>query len=126
MHRQLTPGPILLPTWDTLGAEQDACTMPSGAGIPLGVLPAALQQLVEQRLIAVTTRADERWVGVPLQLDHSHLGTVQAVTVGDVQHAGVAAGVRLEAGRQHFEQLVDEILLLRDGTLSPGPAGRGR
>lgn len=125
VHRQLTPGPIPLPTWDVPGAEQDACTAPSGACSPLGVLPVALQQLVEQRLLTVTTWADERRVGVPLQLYHSHLGTVQAVPVGDVQHAGVAAGVRLESGRQHFEQLVDEVLLLRVGTLSPGGRGTG-
>lgn len=91
--------------------------------MPPAVLPVALQQLVEQRLVAVAARADERRVRVPLQLDDCHLGAVHAVAVGDLQQAGVAAGVRLEAGRQHLEQLVDQVLLLRGGTVSSGTEG---
>lgn len=73
-------------------------------------------------------RADERREGVPLELNDRHLGAVKAVPVGDLQQAGVAAGVGLEPGRQHFEQLVDEVLLLRgrEGARSaPAPGLRG-
>lgn len=93
-----------------------------GGDRPLRVLPVPLEQLVQQRLVGVAARADERRERVPLQLDHRHLSAVQPVPVGDLQQPRVAAGVRLEAGRQHLEQLVDEVLLLRGGTLSPGSA----
>lgn len=93
-----------------------------GGGRPLRVLPVPLEQLVQQRLVGVAARADERRQRVPLQLDHRHLSAVQPVPVGDLQQPRVAARVRLEAGRQHLEQLVDEVLLLRGGTLRPGTA----
>lgn len=91
--------------WCALG-ELRGCSL-------LSVLPVAFQQLVEQHLLAVTAWADEWWEGIPLQLDDSHLGTVDAVLVGDLQQMGVTAGVGLKAGCQHLEQFVDKVLLLR-------------
>lgn len=91
------------------------------------ILPVALEQLVQQRLVGVAAGADERRQRVPLQLDHRHLSAVQPVPARDLQQPRVAARVRLEPGPKHLEQLVDEILLLRGGTLSPGTAaGRDR
>lgn len=123
-------GHLLLPCVCVWGAPRGtACYLQRralghpGGCLPPAVLPVALQQLVEQRLVTVAARADERRVRVPLQLDDCHLGAVHAVAVGDLQQAGVAAGVRLEAGRQHLEQLVDQVLLLRGGTVSSGTEG---
>lgn len=91
----------------------------------LHVLPVALQKLVDQCLLSVAARADERWERVALELDDRHLCAIKAIPVGDLQQAGVAAGVGLEPGCQHLEQLVDEVLLLRGGTLSNSTTGGG-
>lgn len=126
---QLTPNPIPVQAQGPPQGRGGSLDRGALGGLwgcrPLHVLPVALQQLVEQCLLGVASWADERWEGVPLELDDRHLGAVKAIPVGDLQQAGVAAGVGLEPGCQHLEQLVDEVLFLRGGTLSSSTRAAG-
>lgn len=122
VYGQLRPSPVPAHTQDLPQGgggclDRGALRGPRGCCL-LHVFPVALQELVEQRLLAVALWADERRQRVPLQLNDRHLRTVKAIPVGDLQQTGVAARVRLEPGCQHLEQLVDEVLLLRGSTLS--------